>query len=237
MFCPPGCPYGDRLAWCSGIGGVFPLEHCRTNSFECCQTCQRLQPGLQFGGNDTFEGATRSTPNVPEGALPSTSPSTTATTTVTGRSLKPFVIPSTSTTISSTTTSTNTTTTTTTSPTPSKTTIAPQMQTTNRTLTIDAKKHSPVVAIPTPPALDTHVIDRPTSLGDGVTNHSVDSGVVIAGNSDNSGQYVESSAVERNGHRNSSTSNELDHRHVPTNGTNVERQDITGHLMADEVCM
>lgn len=223
-----GCPYGDRLAWCAGIGDVFPVEHCRTNSFECCETCQRLLPGLQFGGNDTFDGATRSTSNVTGRALPSTSPSTSTTT---GRTLTPFVIPSTSTIISSTTKST-TTTTTTVLPTASTSKGAPQTQTTNRTLTIGAKNHSAVLAIPTPPALDTHVID--TSFGDRVTNHSADRGVVIAENSDKTGQYIESSDVERDDHRNSSTSNKLDHRQVPSNGTTGKRRDSAGHMIADE---
>ena len=164
-----------------------------------------------------------------ERTLPSTSPSPPH---PRGGPTIPWVVHST--TISATTV--NSTTTTTISPTPSHTTRVPETRKINRTLAAGATNHSAVIgAIPTPRAQDNadHVIETP--LGDRVDNHSANSGVVIAGNNDKSGQYLDNSVVERDDHGNNSANNELDHRLMPSNGTDGERREVVGLTKSDEV--
>ena len=179
------------------------------------------------GQNETLGGANSSTAigTTPERTPPSVSP---AASNISSRPLIPFIVsPVTSTTMAA----PHSTTTTTIS------TIASETRTINRTLVVGgATNHYAVEgAIPTPPVQGdvAHVIDRP--FGDRVANDSSNSSTTIAPVKDKSAHYVDSSVVEREGGRNVSVTNELDHRSVSSNGTVGERRHVIVQSNSGEV--
>jgi hypothetical protein len=41
MYAFADCLFGDKLAFCQGIGSVFSTSHCDVFSEQCCDTCKR----------------------------------------------------------------------------------------------------------------------------------------------------------------------------------------------------